>query len=200
LKEFVEVESGRLNDRPILTQAMAECRRSGSTLVVGKLDRLARNVAFICGLIEQRVPIVAADMPDADITMLQIYAVMAEREARVIGERTKAALAAAKARGVRLGVHGAKLAADHKAAAAAFAASMAGDLAEVRAAGAVTLHEVADGLNERGIATREGGRWHPTSVRRVTERLSLMGRENTEGCADKRGGKSTPSLTAGLAA
>ena len=104
--ELTEVETGKganaLDRRPELRAALDHARRHKATLIIAKLDRLARNVHFISGLIEQKVPIVAADMPDADITMLHIYAAMAEREARVTSERTKAALAAAKARGTVL--------------------------------------------------------------------------------------------------
>ena len=109
LAAFTEVETGKgakaLDKRPQLRAALDHARKAMATLVIAKLDRLARNVHFISGLIEQRVPIVAADMPDADITMLQIYAVMAERQARLV-ERTKAALPPAKARGTVLGAHG----------------------------------------------------------------------------------------------
>jgi DNA invertase Pin-like site-specific DNA recombinase len=112
--EFTEIETGKganaLQKRPELRAALEHARKLRATLVIAKLDRLARNVHFISGLIEQRVPIIAADMPDADITMLQIYAAMAEREARVTSERTKAALAAAKSRGTQLGANGRKLA------------------------------------------------------------------------------------------
>lgn len=110
LAEFTEVETGKgrnaLATRPQLAAALALCRKRKATLVIAKLDRLARNVAFVSGLMESRVPFVAADLPSADRFMLHVYAAVAEEEARTIGERTKAALAAAKARGVRLGEQG----------------------------------------------------------------------------------------------
>ncbi len=103
LAELVETESGKNADRPQLREAIAQCRQTGATLLIAKLDRLARNVAFISALMEQGVPFVACDMPTATPFMLHVYAAMAEEEARAISLRTKVALAAAKARGVKLG-------------------------------------------------------------------------------------------------
>ena len=103
LAELVETESGKNADRPQLRAAIAHCRKTGATLLIAKLDRLARNVAFISTLMEQGVPFVACDMPTATPFMLHIYAAMAEEEARAISQRTKLALAAAKARGKKLG-------------------------------------------------------------------------------------------------
>jgi DNA invertase Pin-like site-specific DNA recombinase len=101
--EFTEVESGKRNNRPRLAEALAVCRRRKATLVIAKLDRLARNVHFISGLLETGVNFVATDCPNDDRFMLHIRAAIAEDEARKISNRTKAALAAAKARGVELG-------------------------------------------------------------------------------------------------
>ena len=99
----MEVESGRKADRPKLRQAIARCRKTGATLLIAKLDRLARSVRFIATLMDENVPFVACDMPNATPFMLHVYAAVAEEEARAISRRTKAALAAAKARGVKLG-------------------------------------------------------------------------------------------------
>ena len=101
--EVVEAESGKRSDRPELTRAIAACRAHRATLLIAKLDWLARNVAFIAGLMESGVPFVAADMPNATSFMLHVYAAMAEAEGKAISARTKAALAAAKVRGVKLG-------------------------------------------------------------------------------------------------
>src|ERR1700733_6270649 len=103
VQEVLEVESGKRNDRPALADALRLCRKHKATLVIAKLDRLARNVHFISGLMESGVEFVAADMPHADRFQLHIYAAMSEQEALAISARTKAALAAAKARGKQLG-------------------------------------------------------------------------------------------------
>jgi DNA invertase Pin-like site-specific DNA recombinase len=100
---FTEVESGKNSERPQIRTAMERCRKTGATLLIARLDRLARNVRFISGLMEEGVPFVACDMPTATPFMLHIYAAVAEEEARAISRRTKAALAAAKARGVKAG-------------------------------------------------------------------------------------------------
>ena len=101
--EVVETESGKRSTRPELARALAVCRAHKAILLIAKLDRLARNVAFIAGLMETKVPFMAADMPTATPFMLHVYAAMAEAEGKAISARTKAALAAAKARGVKLG-------------------------------------------------------------------------------------------------
>lgn len=172
LMEFVEVESGKRSDRPELAKALAEARRRKATLCIAKLDRLARNVAFIAGLMDAGVPFVATDMPNADRFMLHIFAAMAEEEARRISQRTKAALAAAKARGTVLGTHSAVLAADNIAEARAFARTVAPAVRSVQAAGFTSLRSMADEMNRRAVPTANGGRWHALTVRRVLERLA----------------------------
>src|ERR1700692_210623 len=101
--EFQEIESGKKNDRPEIAAALAACRVQRATLVIAKLDRLARNVAFISNLMESGVEFVAVDMPQANRFVVHILAAVAEHEAEAISKRTKAALAAAKARGTQLG-------------------------------------------------------------------------------------------------
>ncbi|MBA4104472.1 MAG: resolvase [Pirellula sp.] len=103
--EFTEVETGKRSDRPELAAAVARARASRGTLVIGKLDRLARNVYFVSGLMESKVPFVACDNPHATPLTIHILAAVAENEARAISDRTKAALAQAKRRGVLLGTH-----------------------------------------------------------------------------------------------
>ena len=178
LHEFVEIESGRRKDRPQLRAALDMCRRKRATLVIAKLDRLARNVAFVATLLEGRIKFVCCDMPEADSTMLQIYSAIAEREAVKISERTKAALTAAKARGTLLGwsmpsrIGEQKWASERGAAANRtqadqFARNVLPLVESMRAVGVKSLAAIADGLNARGIVAARGGRWHPTTVKRL---------------------------------
>lgn len=183
LGEFVEVESGKRDDRPQLRAAMQRARVTGATLVIAKLDRLSRNVAFLASLQDSGARFLAADMPEANELTVHIMAAVAQAERKAIGERTRAALQAAKARGAQLGNpngaaafrraakgNGAAVGA-LKADADRFAASIATDVAELQAAGAVSLPALAAGLNARRIQTPRGGRWHPSSVRNLLARL-----------------------------
>ncbi len=177
--EVVEVESGKNGARPKLAEALRLCRMHKATLVVAKLDRLARNVAFVATLLESGVKVVCCDMPDADVTMLHIYAVMAEREGKAISARTVAALAAAKARGVVLGGYRWEIDAEtrkralessistRKEVAATFAADVLHSIADVKTSGAVSLRDIAAGLNERKVPTARGGEWTAVQVSRV---------------------------------
>jgi DNA invertase Pin-like site-specific DNA recombinase len=181
---FTEVESGKNSDRPQLRAAMERCRKTGATLLIARLDRLARNVRFISALMEEGVPFVACDMPNATPFMLHVYAAVAEEEARAISKRTKVALAAAKARGVklggdrgyrplaapdgRLGGDAVRRAADH----AAHRAMVVIEAIRADHGFDVSLHAVARGLNERQVATPRGGAWTATAVRRVLARTA----------------------------
>ena len=179
--EFVEVESGRRKDRPQLAAALAAARIHRAILVIAKLDRLARNVHFVSGLMESGVEFVAADLPTVNRLTVHILAAVAEEEARMISARTKAALAAAKARGVRLG--NPNLAAGSPAQARAANAVKTGRaqvraadvlpfIEQARRAGAITLQQLADALVARGVPTPSGrgGRWHPVQVARIVGR------------------------------
>jgi len=175
--EFTEIESGRKTDRTQLAQAMSLAKRTKAVLVIAKLDRLARNVHFISGLLESGVPFVCADMPEADRTFLQMSAVFAEWEARKISERTKAALAQAKARGTRLGcptpeVGSAAGVASIKTKADAYAARMLPMVRDIQARlGAATLRDIANELSARGIETARGGTvWHASQVSNLLAR------------------------------
>ena len=179
-REFVEVETGKgadaLERRPLLRQALDEARRLKCAIAVAKLDRLSRDVHFISGLMAQRVQFVVAELgPDVDPFVLHLYAALAEKERAMISRRTKDALRAAKARGVVLG--NPRLSEAREAAKASQRAAKAGHEAnvrpiidEIKRSGAVTLRDIANALNARGVQTARGGRWHAKSVARVLGR------------------------------
>ena len=172
IAEFVEIESGSKNDRPQLALALETCRRHKAVLIIAKLDRLGRNVAFVSALMESDVEFIAADNPHASKLMLHMLAAFAEHEREMISQRTKAALAAAKARGVKLGLNGARIAARHHREAVAYAATIEEHVNSARASGATTLTAIAAYLNDHAIPSREGKLWHPSNVARVVRRLS----------------------------
>ncbi len=141
--------------------------------MIAKIDRLSRNVAFVSSLMESSVEFVAVDAPYANRLMIHILAAFAEHEREQISARTRAALAAAKARGMSLGQHGKVLAARNKADAMSFAQTMRTHLEEVLHVPGQNLTKVAALLNEKGILTQNQGTWHPMSVKRVMYRLGL---------------------------
>lgn len=172
--EFTEIESGRKVDRPQLQAALDLAARRKATLVIARLDRLARNVAFIANLMDSRVDFVACDMPEANRLTLHILAAVAEHEREMISLRTKAALAAAKARGTRLGNpdgRTARAAAATSLAEAAnrFAATVLPVAEGLRSQG-LGLREIARRLNERGVRTARGKEWQANSVRNLLAR------------------------------
>ena len=178
--EFVEVETGKgadaLDRRPQLAAALAAARRRKCSVAVAKLDRLSRDVHFISGLMAHRVPFVVAELGmDADPFMLHLYAALAEKERKVISQRTRAALQAAKARGVvlgnpRLAETTAAAVASKKAEADRFAAQVKPVIAQIRAAGATSLREIARALDARGVRTARGGKWTAVQVSAVERR------------------------------
>jgi DNA invertase Pin-like site-specific DNA recombinase len=175
--EFTEIESGKRSDRPQLAAALASCRKHRAVLCIAKLDRLARNVAFIANLMDAGADFVAVDMPNANRLTLHVMAAFAEHEREAISTRTKAALAAARARGVRLGAPdptGAGIIGRdrQREAAARFAANVLPVVAEIRRAGAGTLAEIAGALNARGVRTARGGQWHASTVRNLLQRTA----------------------------
>lgn len=172
IDEFLEIESGGKDDRPKLTEALAACQRTKATLLIAKLDRLARSVAFIANLMNSNTDFVACDMPHASRLVLHVMAAFAEHERQIIGERTKAALAAAKARGVRLGINGTVLAERHKAEATEYACTVKSSIMTAMETGAKSTREIAEWLNAAAIPSRQGGRWHPANVARTLHRLS----------------------------
>ncbi len=168
LAEFVEVESGKRNNRPELQKALLACRRHKARLIIAKLDRLSRNVAFIATMMDSGVEFVACDNPHATRLTLHILAAVAEHEREMIAARTKAALQAAKARGVQLGRNGAEyLAPAYKAAAIERARQLQPVLQGLKG---MSAREIAAELTRRGIRTPRGGRWHPQTVMRLLSR------------------------------
>ena len=180
-QEFVEVETGKgadaLDRRPQLAAALAAGRAGKCPVIVAKLDRLSRDVAFVAGLMAQRVPFIVAELgADADPFMLHLYAALAEKERRLIGERTRSALAARKAQGARLGNPrnaGEAAAAGRRVLsqdADAFAANVLPIVNSLQANGVRDLRGLASALNDRGVRTARGGRWHVSSVKNVIDR------------------------------
>lgn len=172
---FTEIESGKDNDRPQLAAAIALCKRTGAALLIAKIDRLSRQAAFLLTLRDSGVQIVAADMPHAGTLEFGIRAVVAQHEREEISRRTKAALQAAKARGVKLGcptpeIGSAAGIAVIQARASEYAARLAPIVADIKRAGCTTLREIAAALQARGIATPRGGsNWAPSQVRNLLE-------------------------------
>lgn len=173
LAEYVEVESGKRNDRPALSDAIAHAKRTGSILLIAKLDRLARSVAFISSLMEAKTEFIAVDAPYANRLMLHLLAAFAEHEREQISARTKAALAAARARGVRLGANGRVLADRAIKDATQFCQPLEADVRAIIAAGARNIRDVAAGLNDRAIPARQGGLWWPSNTANLMKRLGL---------------------------
>src|ERR1700675_1074217 len=180
VRVFVEVETGKgadaLDRRPELAAALNEARRQRCSVAVAKLDRLSRDVHFISGLMAHRVPFVVVELgADVDPFILHLFAALAEKERSMIATRTKAALAAAKARGVQLG--GPKLAQARQSAVASIkaladhhAANVLPVIREIQRTGSKSLHQIADALNARGITTPRGGAWYAKSVSNVLAR------------------------------
>ena len=182
VSEYVEVETGKgadaLDRRPTLAEALARARKLRCPVLVAKLDRLSRDVHFISGLMAHRVPFIVAELgADADPFMLHLYAALAEKERALISARTKAALAAKKAAGAKLGNPRAaeaavKARAANRAAADRFAANVLPIVREIQEAGQASLREIAARLNTRGVRTARGGQWGASSVRNLLMRLS----------------------------
>jgi DNA invertase Pin-like site-specific DNA recombinase len=176
LAEYTEIESGGKNDRPALSDALALCRQQKATLLIARLDRLARSVAFISNLMDSGVDFVAVDMPEANRLTMHILAAVAEHEREAISIRTKAALQAAKARGVKLGNPRAAEAAPlaHKAIqqqANQFAETLAPLIEKMRDQG-MSYAAIATDLNSRNIQTARGRTWYPSTVRNLLKRVA----------------------------
>ena len=185
IAEFVEVETGKgadaLDRRPQLAAALAAARTAKCSVLVSKLDRLSRDVAFVAGLMAQRVPFIVAELGrDADPFMLHLYAALAEKERRLISERTKAALAIRKANGTKLGNPiNIREAGDMgrvtlAAAADEHARGLLSVLRTVRNEGSITLAAITSALNERRIPTPRGASWHVSSVANLLARAHKL--------------------------
>jgi DNA invertase Pin-like site-specific DNA recombinase len=176
--KFTEVESGKRAKRPQLEAALAACKKHKAKLVVAKLDRLTRNVRFMLTLLDSGVEVLFCDMPEVSGAMgrfiLTSMANVAELEAGLVSERTKAALSRAKARGVKLGRTGAEiLAPKFRAEAKARAEQFSPILHELRHRG-LTLRAIARELTKRRLPTPRGGKWHPQLVARLLERVDAV--------------------------
>lgn len=183
LARFTEVESGGKDERPELEKALQLARLTGATLVIAKLDRLSRNAAFLLTLQASAVRFVAADMPEANDLTVGIMALVAQQEREAISRRTKDALQAARARGVKLGnpngaaalrragKGGAALRAVVQSNADQFAKGLAPVLECIRGEGQLSLRAMATELNSRGVLTRRGGQWHVSNVRNLVARI-----------------------------
>jgi DNA invertase Pin-like site-specific DNA recombinase len=180
LAEFVEVDSDKSDDasmRPQLIAALDFATKQACPIIVAKLDRLSRDVRFISGLMCHKIPFIVADLgPDADPFMLHLYAALAEKERRLISERTRAALKIARARGTRLGnphlkearvksAEAIKLQADR------FAHATGHVIREIMAAGVTTHYGIAKVLNVRGVPTARGGKWSNVQVGKILKRI-----------------------------
>ena len=169
---YTEIE--KKNKRPQLLAALDQCRKKKATLIIAKLDRLGRNVAFIANLMESRVQFKAVDNPHADELMIHLPAAFAQHERKQISTRTKDALQAAIRRGVQLGKHGKEvLSQQNSEAAAEFAEQMRPIIAEIEQQGMATIRAICEELNRREIPTfrTQGERWHIPTVHRLVKRM-----------------------------
>ena len=178
IKEFTEIERGRNNRRVQFKEALKLCKKTGAKLVVAKLDRLSRNLLFLATLMESGVEFECCDMPDANKLTLHVLGAVAENESTRVRERTKLALAEAKARGVKLGnphtdirlKAGRKGNKVQRSEANDFAKEILPLIDGIKASGLTSLKDIAQALNARGVTTKRGGVWHPSTVSNILKR------------------------------
>ncbi|NVK17508.1 MAG: recombinase family protein [Methylocystaceae bacterium] len=180
IAHYTEVESGRKTNRSELNKALAHCKQTGATLIIGKLDRLARNAAFLLSLRDSGIEFVACDMPSANRLVVGIMALVAEEEANTIADRTKKALAQSSkklgfANPVRTDQETCRQKghATQRFQADNHAQNILPIISEIKAFGITTLSGIAAAMNSRGIKTQRGGRWHPTTVKNILTRIEL---------------------------
>lgn len=173
---FTEVESGKRNNRPELQKAMEACKKKKAVLVIAKLDRLGRNLAFIANLMESKADFVAVDNPHANKLMIHMLAAFAEHEREMISERTKAALAAAKVRGVELGKYAKEvLAEENRQTADEYAARLKPVIEEMQSRGITTVRAMVEELNLQQVPTFRGtAQWYIPTVHRLLKRLEVI--------------------------
>ncbi len=175
--EFIEIESGKKAKRPILIKTLEQCSKINATLLIAKLDRLGRNVAFISRLMESGSDFVAVDNPTANKFMVHIMAAFAEYEREQISKRTIEALSAAKKRGIELGKYGKNvLSKNNKKTAISYAIKMEPVINQLRKEGYTSIRKLTDQLNKIKVKTFTGGktRWHVSSVYKLVKRIHLQ--------------------------
>lgn len=172
--EFTEVESGRKKSRPQLQQALKIAKKEKATLVVYRLDRLARDLSFLTSIMDSGVAFKALDIPEADRFTLQLFGALAERESDIISKRVKRGMAKAKAEGKTFGANAKVLAAQNKAAADEYAKRIASTLVSIiENSRKLTYRRLADRLNSLGLTGRNGKQFYPASARNLVKRLNL---------------------------
>ncbi len=172
LQEFIEVESGRNNQRPVLQLALEACKKNRATLLIAKLDRLSRSVAFISKLLESGVDFIAVDNPNAEKFVVHVMAAFAEHERDQISIRTKLALQAAKQRGVQLGANGKYvLSKKNKKRAIEFALKLKPVITKLKQNGITSVRAITKALNRRRIRTATGGKWYVSTVHKLLQRI-----------------------------
>ena len=172
IAEFVEVQSGKSDERAELWRAIAFAKRNGAKILIAKLDRFSRKVSFIAGIMEQGIGLVVAEMPNATDFQLHIFAALAQEERRLISDRTRSALREAKKRGVQLGKYAKVLAAQNREAAEKWALELAPVIQPMLREG-LSYSEIARRLNDMGITSARGGKYFPQGVKDIALRLAL---------------------------
>lgn len=177
LKEFKEIESGKVKNRPVLQKAIEECKSQNATLLIAKLDRLGRNVAFISSLMESNIDFVAVDNPTSNKFVVHVMAAFAEYERDLISTRTREALNAAKMRGIVLGSYAVNiLSKKNKLASLAFAKKMRPAIKKLKQEGFKSVRSIVAELNRREIPTfrNKKGKWHITTVQNLLKKIEYL--------------------------